>query len=263
MRARAFAAVQKKGHPLSDSLVLLIAGFMGGMLNAVAGGGTFITFPALVASGLPVVSANATTTVAALPGYLAATVGFRRDIAQIPRRDFLRMTLWSLLGGMVGSSLLLVSSNAGFALLVPFLLLAATSVFIWGAAIRAWAGRHRHAVRPFGAGSMLPVAIYGGYFNGGLGIVLLALFALWGMTDLNQMNGLKSWLSFALSMMSCAIFALGGQVAWGPAAIMAIGTVLGGYLGPPVARRIPMSVLRALIAAVGFGMTALFFWRLF
>ena len=148
-------------------------------------------------------------------------------------------------------------------MLVPFLLLAATSIFIWGARVREWAAQHRSMVVPFGAGTMVPVAIYGGYFNGGLGIVLLALFALWGMTDLNQMNGLKSWLSFALSVISFVIFAIGGQVAWLPAAVMSIGTILGGYLGAPVARRLPVSWLRALIAAIGFGMTALFFWRLF
>lgn len=248
---------------MTDTLTMLAAGFIGGMLNAVAGGGTFITFPALVASGVPVVSANATSTVAALPGYLAAAIGFRHDIARIERRLVLRLTLWTLVGGVIGSSLLLVSSNKAFSALVPFLLLGATSIFVWGARVREWAAQHRSMVVPFGAGTMVPVAIYGGYFNGGLGIVLLALFALWGMTDLNQMNGLKSWLSFALSVISFAIFAIGGQVAWLPAAVMSVGTILGGYLGAPVARRIPVRWLRALIAAIGFGMTALFFWRLF
>ena len=247
---------------MTDTLTMLAAGFIGGMLNAVAGGGTFITFPALVASGVPVVSANATSTVAALPGYLAAAIGFRHDIARIERRLVLRLTLWTLVGGVIGSSLLLVSSNKAFSALVPFLLLGATSIFVWGARVREWAAQHRSMVVPFGAGTMVPVAIYGGYFNGGLGIVLLALFALWGMTDLNQMNGLKSWLSFALSVISFAIFSIGGQVARLPAAVMSVGTILGGYLGAPVARRIPVRWLRALIAAIGFGMTALFFWRL-
>ena len=247
---------------MTDTLMMLAAGFFGGMLNAVAGGGTFITFPALVASGVPVVMANATSTVAALPGYLAAAIGFRHDIAKIERHLVIRLTLWTLLGGTIGSCLLLVSSNKAFAALVPFLLLAATSIFIWGARVREWAAQHRNMVVPFGAGTMVPVAIYGGYFNGGLGIVLLALFALWGMTNLNQMNGLKSWLSFALSVISFVIFAIGGQVAWLPAAVMSIGTILGGYLGAPVARRIPVPWLRALIATIGFGMTALFFWRL-
>lgn len=245
-----------------DSLLILSAGFLGGVLNAVAGGGTFITFPALVASGVPVVMANATSTVAALPGYLSAAIGFRREIAQVEGYLVRRLTLHTLLGGIVGSALLLVSSNKAFGLLVPFLLLAATVVFLWGGKIRQWAGAHRSAVAPFGAGTMIPVAIYGGYFNGGLGIILLALFALWGMTDLNSMNGLKSWLSFALSVIALAIFAVGGKVAWAPAALMSVGTILGGHLGPPLARRIPMRHMRALIAAVGFGMTAVFFWRL-
>lgn len=248
---------------MHDVVLMLVAGFLGGMLNAVAGGGTFLIFPALVASGLPVVSANATSTVAALPGYLAAAIGFRHEISQIERRVLIRLTLLTLVGGVIGSGLLLISSNAAFSMLVPFLLLGATTVFLWGGKVRAWAGQHRNMVVPFGAGTMVPVAIYGGYFNGGLGIVLLALFALWGMTRLNEMNGLKNWLSFALSVIAFAIFAAGGQVAWGPAAIMAIGTLLGGYLGAPLARRIPAPVMRALIAAVGFGMTALFFRRLF
>lgn len=248
---------------MTDSLMILAAGFLAGVLNAIAGGGTFITFPALVAAGLPVVSANATSTVAALPGYLSSAIGFRHEIARIDRRLVLRMTLLTLLGGIIGSALLLLSSNKVFAVLVPFLLLAATVIFLWGGKIRQWAGAHHEAVKPFGAGTMIPVAIYGGYFNGGLGIVLLALFSLWGMTDLNAMNGLKNWLSFALALIALAIFAAGGQVAWGPAALMGLGTIIGGYLGPALARRLPMPALRALIAAVGFGMTALFFWRLF
>lgn len=247
---------------MTDHLLLLVAGFLGGMLNAVAGGGTFITFPALVFTGVPVVAANATSTVAALPGYLSAALGFRDEIARTPRATLLRVTLWTLLGGALGSALLLVSSNEAFAAVVPFLLLAATLIFLAGPRLRAFASRFRGGVAAFGAGTLLPVAIYGGYFNGGLGIVLLALFALWGMNDILTMNGLKNWLSFALSTISFAIFAAGGQVAWWPCLIMSVGTIAGGFGGAPVARRIPVPVLRGLIAVVGFGMTALFFWRL-
>ena len=121
----------------------------------------------------------------------------------------------------------------------------------------------RGAVTAFGAGTMIPVAIYGGFFNGGLGIVLLALFSMWGMTNLHAMNGLKCWLSFALSVVSMVIFSGGGKVVWIPALVMGLGTILGGLAGAPVARRIPMPVLRKLIAAVGFGMTAVFLYRLF
>ena len=247
---------------MTDYLLLLVSGFLGGMLNAVAGGGTFITFPALVFTGVPVVAANATTTVAALPGYLAAALGFRDEITRIPRDIILRLTLWTFAGGAVGSALLLVSSNETFAAIVPFLLLAATLIFLAGPRLRAWASRFRGGVTAFGAASLLPVAIYVGYFNGGLGIILLALFSLWGMTDIHTMNGLKTWLSFALAVISFAIFAAGGQVAWWPCLVMSLGTVAGGLGGAPIARRIPVPVLRGLIAVVGFGMTALFFWRL-
>ncbi|AUH34866.1 sulfite exporter TauE/SafE family protein [Paracoccus tegillarcae] len=248
---------------MSDFLILFIAGLIGGVMNAVAGGGTFITFPALVFAGIPPVAANATATVAALPGYLAAAISFRREVLTVPRAQLIRLTIWTVVGSAIGSGLLLVSSNAAFSALVPFLLLAATVIFLKDGAIRTFAARHAREVVPFGIATLLPVAIYGGYFNGGLGIVLLALFALWGMTDLNQMNGLKSWLSFALSLISFAIFAIGGMVVWGPAAVMAVGTIAGGLLGAPVSRRIPMAGLRALIAAIGFGMTIIFFLRLY
>ena len=248
---------------MADLILILVAGFLGGLLNAIAGGGTFITFPALVFIGIPEIAANATSTVAAMPGYLSAAIGFRKDIAELDRKLLLRLTLWSMLGGGIGSGLLLISSNEAFAILIPFLLLGATLVFLRGAQIREWAARQRGAVTAFGAGTMIPVAIYGGFFNGGLGIVLLALFSMWGMTDLHAMNGLKCWLSFALSVVSFVIFAIGGKVVWIPALVMGLGTILGGLAGAPVARRIPMPVLRKLIAAVGFGMTAVFLYRLF
>ena len=246
-----------------EGLLLFTAGFFGGMLNAVAGGGTFITFPALVFIGIPPVVANATSTIAALPGYLSSAIGFRDDIRNIHDAPFVKLTVWTMIGGAIGSGLLLVSSNKAFSALVPFLLLIATLVFYRADDVRRMASRWRSVVVPFGLGIMLPVAIYGGYFNGGLGIVLLAVFAMWGMTDLHQMNGLKCWLSFALSLVAFAVFAAGGAVAWGPAAVMAAGTITGGYAGPPLARRIPRHTLRLLIAIVGFGMTAIFFWRLF
>lgn len=245
-----------------DYILLFVAGIVAGVMNAVAGGGTFVSFPALVFVGVPIVAANATATVAALPGYLAATLGFRRDIAAIEDAPIRKLTIWTLIGGAVGSSLLLISSNEAFAILVPFLLLLATVIFYWSGQIRRIASRWRSVVTPFGLGTLLPVTIYGGYFNGGLGIVLLAIFAMWGMQDLHQMNGLKSWLSFVLAMVAFAIFSVAGKIAWGPAAFMAAGTIIGGYSGAPISRLIPKDVLRLLIAIIGFGMAAIFFWRL-
>lgn len=248
--------------PLELAL-LFASGFLGGMMNTVAGGGTFVTFPALVFAGVPVVAANATATVAALPGYLAGAAGFRREVLAFDRTLMRSLTLWMLVGGTIGSLLLRLSSDAAFSVIVPFLLLAATLAFVFGDQARDFAARHRSSVAAFGAGSLLPVAIYGGYFNGGLGIILLALFSLWGMTDLHVMNGLKTWLSFALSVVSAVVFAALGMVHWAPALLMMVGTIAGGYLGAPVARALPRPVLRGVIAAIGFGMTAMFFQRLF
>ena len=248
--------------PLSDLAILFCAGVVGGVMNTVAGGGTFVTFPVLVFLGLPEIVANATSTVAALPGYLAGAFGFRHEVAGFDRRTLIRLTLLMAAGGAVGSVLLLISSNEAFRIVVPFLLLLATLSFLYGSNMAAWVARRRMAITAYGAASLLPVAVYGGFFNGGLGIILLGLFSLWGMTNLHLMNGLKTWLSFALSLVSMLVFAGGGALAWGPALVMAAGTISGGYLGAPLARRIPRPLLRGLIAATGFGMTAVFLIRL-
>jgi len=246
-----------------DVALILIAAFCAGVLNTIAGGGTFLTFPALVFIGVPPVVANATSAIAVFPGYLAGALGFRDELGKIDRRQFLKLIVVTLVGGLIGSLLLLVSSNKAFSIVVPFLLLAATLAFLFGDKIRAWAAQKSRAVRPFGTFGLLIVSIYGGYFNGGLGIVLLALFALWGMIDIHEMNGLKNGLSFALSAISVAVFAIGGLVVWQYALGMMVASTIGGYVGAPLARKLPKSFVRGLIAFVGFSMSAVFFWRLF
>jgi uncharacterized membrane protein YfcA len=242
--------------------MLIAAAFGAGILNTVAGGGTFLTFPALVFTGMPPVMANATSTVAVFPGYLGGAFGFRSELAGFDRRRLLRLVVITLVGGLVGSSLLLVSSNEAFSMVVPFLLLGATLAFLFGDKIRQWAGAKAQDVSSEGAVGLFGVALYGGYFNGGLGIVLLALFSLWGMTDLNRMNALKSGLSFLLSAISVAVFAVAGLVAWPEALIMMLAATAGGYAGAPLARALPKPIVRGVIATVGFGMSAIFFWRL-
>lgn len=246
-----------------DILILALAAFGAGVLNTIAGGGTFLTFPALVLTGIPPVAANATSAVAVFPGYLGGALGFRSELRAIPRARLLRLALVTLAGGAVGSGLLLVSSNAAFSAIVPFLLLAATLAFLFGDPIRDWAASRARSVTPEGAVGLFAVAVYGGYFNGGLGIVLLALFALWGMSDIHRMNGLKNGLSFALSAISVAIFAAAGIVAWPQAALMMIAAIAGGYAGAPIARALPRRAVRAIVALVGFTMSGVFFWRLF
>ena len=247
---------------MQDILILLAAAFGAGVLNTIAGGGTFLTFPALVFAGVPPVAANATSAVAVFPGYLGGALGFRGELATFGRRQLLRLALITLAGGSVGSGLLLVSSNEAFSAVVPFLLLAATLAFLFGDRIRAWAAARSRAVTAEGAPGLFAVSVYGGYFNGGLGIVLLALFALWGMSDLHRMNGLKNGLSFVLSAISVAIFAAAGLVVWPQAVMMMLAAIAGGYAGAPLARALPKPAVRAIIAAIGFGMSAVFFWRL-
>lgn len=245
-----------------ETILLTAAAFGAGILNTVAGGGTFLTFPALVFTGMPPVMANATSTVAVFPGYLGGAFGFRSELAGFDRRRLLRLVVITLVGGLVGSSLLLVSSNEAFSMVVPFLLLGATLAFLFGDKIRQWAAAKAQDVSSEGAVGLFGVALYGGYFNGGLGIVLLALFSLWGMTDLNRMNALKSGLSFLLSAISVAVFAVAGLVAWPEALIMMLAATAGGYAGAPLARALPKPIVRGVIATVGFGMSAIFFWRL-
>lgn len=165
-------------------------------------------------------------------------------------------------GGLTGSLLLMFSSDDAFAALVPFLLLLATLAFMFGDQIRDLATRTSGAVRPFGSSGLFVVSIYGGYFNGGLGIVLLALFALWGMTRSHVMNGLKSGLSFVLSAVSVATFAFAGLVEWRHTAVMMLASTAGGYIGAPIARALPPSVIQAIIVVIGFSMSAIFLARL-
>lgn len=245
-----------------ETVVLICAAFAAGVLNTVAGGGTFLTFPALVAVGVPPVIANATSAVAVLPGYLGGAVGFKAELAAFDRPRLIRLGLIALAGAAVGAGLLLVSSNDAFSAVVPFLLLAATLAFLFGDRVRRWAASHAQGVTPEGAVGLFAVAAYGGYFNGGLGIVLLALFALWGLTDIHQMNGLKNGLSFVISLISVAVFALADLVVWPHAIVMMIAATLGGYAGAPLARRLPKPLVKGLIGAIGFGMSAVFFWRL-
>jgi uncharacterized membrane protein YfcA len=245
-----------------DYILITLAAFGAGVLNTIAGGGTFLTFPALVFIGVPPVIANATSGIAVFPGYLSGALGFKKELEVFDRKQLIRLSVITILGGLVGSLLLLVSSNEAFSIVVPFLLFGATLTFLFGEQIRNWAESKSRSVTPFGAMGLFLVSIYGGYFNGGLGIILLALFALWAMQDIHEMNGLKNGLSFVLSAISVAVFAIGGLIEWHYAIVMMVAATIGGYAGAPIARALPKKAVRTLIAIVGFSMSAIFFWRL-
>lgn len=242
-------------------LLLSGAGFLAGALNAIAGGGTFITFPALVYLGVPPIAANATATVSALPGYLSGAFAFREDVAPEGALKLTEIVAVAVVGSAAGALLLLVTPSQLFRDLVPWLLVVATLLFALGPRLLSWLqGRGLAAGRKVSVAAVLAVSVYGGYFNGGLGILLLATLGLIGFINLNGMNGLKNLLSAALSLISAATFALAGIVAWPQAAVMAVAAAIGGYCGAWAARRIRRAELvRALITAVGATMAVAFF----
>lgn len=251
---------------MMDIALLLVAAFFAGTLNAVAGGGSFLTLPALIAVGVPSVTANATGTVALLPGYVASIAGSREDMEPAPGLSMPLVIGLSLVGGVLGAALLLVTSEAAFNRLIPWLLLAATAMFAFGPQLRRWADGHRaEGAQPSRAKAMaglLLVAGYGGYFNGGMGILMLALFGLLGQTKLNAMNAIKNLVSTLLTAIAVAIYAVGGIVQWKEAFIMMAAATLGGYLGARGARKLPPAVLRWSIVVIGLVMTVLFFIKL-
>lgn len=264
---------------MTDFLLLSVAAFCAGALNAVAGGGSFLTLPALIYCGVPPVLANATGTVALLPGYAASSWGFRHELRQLQGLNVSRLLLLSLLGGSLGAGLLLLTDNRTFSALIPWLLLLATLLFAgapWLTARRADAARAspRHsnpasatasatasasASPTLALATLFAVALYGGYFNGGLGILLLAALSLLGQRDLHAINGVKNLVSMVLTAIAVVIYAAGDVVVWPYALVMMLAASVGGLCGAGVAKRLPAAVLRTVIIGIGAIMTALFF----
>lgn len=253
---------------MDDWLLLALAGAAAGVLNAVAGGGTFLTLPALIHVGVPPVAANATATLTALPGYLGSAWGFRHDMRAEGALGLRAMVAIGALGSVIGALLLVVTPGATFLWIVPWLMLVATILFAAGPVLvermrRRRGGAGGGAPGPaVSAAALLAVSIYGGYFNGGLGILLLAAFGLLGHADLHGMNGLKNLLSAVLSLVSVVTFIAAGLIVWDKALVMAASATLGGYAGARLSRRVRRTrILRAVITLIGAGMTLAFFLR--
>ncbi len=241
---------------MNEYLLLSFAAFFAGALNAVAGGGSFLTLPALVYCGVPPIIANATGTVALLPGYAASTWGFRQELKQLQGLHLPRLLMLSLFGGSLGAGLLLITDNNTFNQLIPWLLLIATLLFAF--APKLMTGRTQ-ASPVVALMAIFVVAIYGGYFNGGLGILLLAALSLLGHSNLNVMNGVKNLVSTVLTAIAVVIYASGDVIAWPQAIVMMLAATAGGYWGAKIAKRLPAPTLRRGIIAIGAVMTVLFF----
>jgi uncharacterized membrane protein YfcA len=246
-----------------NTLIILAASFAAGAINAIAGGGTLLSFPALVWIGRDPILANATNAVALWPGSFSAMVGFRRELRDA-KRWLLLLTIPSLLGGIAGAVLLLRTSTKTFNTLVPFLILGATLLL---AAQEIITRRLRDVPKGrswivFAFIFQFLVGIYGGYFGAGMGILMLAALGLIGLTDMHQMNGLKNLLAICINGVAAIYFALSGAVLWHDAAIMAVAAIAGGFAGAKVARRLGRKFVRGAVVVIGLTMTvALFLHR--
>jgi uncharacterized membrane protein YfcA len=245
--------------------IILVGGaaFFAGAMNAVAGGGTFFSFPALLAVGVPPVVANASNSVALWPASLSGAWAYREELGRF-KRYLLPMGVVSLIGGAGGGMLLLSTEDATFSRLIPWLLLFATLLFALSGKLAAWL---RGAVRkkPAASGGALAghavVAVYGGYFGAGMGILMLASLAMAGHDDVQEINAIKNLLSAVIYSVTVLTFVVAGAVDWPYTLLMAATAAVGGYSGARVARKIPASWLRRFIIAVGFLLTAVYFFK--
>lgn len=245
----------------TSSLLLAGAAFAAGVLNAVAGGGSFLTLPALVFAGVPPIMANATSALAVSPGYLGSTLGFRAELRHVPTRRLRREMVIAALGGVAGAGLLLVTPAKVFSVIVPWLLLFATVLFAAGPGLARQAQHSTLDLDRWREPGLLLVAIYGGYFNGGLGILLMALYAVTGESHIHTANALKNLNSLVLSWLSVAAFVLAGAVAWREGLLMMVAATVGGFLGAGWARRLPVQAVRWGVIVTGLVMSLIFFTR--
>lgn len=247
-----------------QAIFLFVAGILGGALNAVAGGGSFVAFPALLFTGVPPIPANATNTIALWTGVTASGGAFRERL-DVPKRVMVPLLATSFVGGIAGALLLLKTPAHTFMRVLPWLMLGATLLFVFGKKLAgnrvSSVGRDATAVAIVGASVFeLFVAIYGGYFGGGVGIVNLAMLAAVGMTDIHEMNALKSVLGMAINGVAVIVFVVKGAIYWWPqAVIMIAGALVGGYFGAHYSMKLPQAWVRRFVILVGAGMSAYFF----
>jgi uncharacterized protein len=242
-------------------VILTAAAFLGGALNALAGGGSLVTFPALLIAGLNPIDANATSVVALFPATFVSAFAYRRSIFEIRDVNVAALSVLSLIGGLAGALLLLWTPTSVFAALVPWLVLFATVIFAVGnfAPLDVIS---RISLGPRSAlAAHFAISVYGGYFGGGIGFLLLAALTLYGMRDINAMNGLKMMLVGIMTIASLAAFIVADVIRWREALPMIIGAMVGGYLAAHVAQRLDQRVAKGLVIVLGTAVTAYFFWR--
>src|SRR3954447_21009865 len=251
---------------IGELALVSAAAFAAGAVNAVAGGGSLISFPALIAVGLPTLNANVTNQVGVLPGYLGGSMAYQRELAG-QRRRVLALTATSVTGTVVGALLLVNSSQRLFAYLAPVLVLLAVALLAAKPALSRLVERYtsrgvRHHPGPGLHVANFAASVYGGYFGAGLGIMLLAILAVGLEDSLQRLNALKGLLSLIVAVVAATFYALFGPVRWEAAAVMAVGSYLGGHVGVRLARRIDDETLRRGIVVLGTAVALWLFTRL-
>ena len=258
---------------LSDpfSLIIVAAGaFMAGVMNALAGGGTFFSFPALLAAGIPPVTANASNTVALWPASLSSAWVYRKELGK--HRDWvIALTLIATIGGIAGGLLLLAVSNAAFMKMVPWLLLLATALFAFSEQIskqvvhiKSRLGIHQTDDSPHSKGGLFfqfLVTVYGGFFGAGQGILTLAALSIQGIENIQELNALKNWISAVTYTVSALTFIIAGAINWPYTILMIATATLGGFTGAHIARYLPAVWLKRLVIAVGSLLTVIYFYK--
>ena len=246
--------------PHVDVVLLFLAAVVAQALNAVAGGGSFVTFPMLLFAGVAPIEANATSTVALWPGALASAWGYRRDFAA-DRRTVVVLACVSIAGGLAGALLLLATPEQQFKRLIPYLLAFATVLFAASGRIGAIAGARasRHGALAVVGIVQFFVAVYGGYFGGGIGIMMLAAFSLMDVGDIHSMNGLKAVLGAVINGAAVVTFIAAHLVVWQYALPMVVASILSGYGSAKIARRIEPRKVRVAVVVIGAALTAYFF----
>ncbi|HEY7680350.1 MAG TPA: sulfite exporter TauE/SafE family protein [Terriglobia bacterium] len=246
--------------------LLVIAGVVAGVMNSLAGGGTLITFPSLIFVGLPAIGANATNSVALLTGIGSSIWGYRRELAT-QRKWALRFAPPSLLGGLVGALLLLNTGETQFRFLVPYLILFAALLFTFQGPILRLLEIEAHAIgrsrRGLGVALLFQfgVAVYGGYFGAGIGILMLAALGFLGQTDMHEMNSVKVLQSFLINVVAAVLFIWSGQIYWTECLMIACGSAVGGAVGPHLGRRVGPIAVRAVVSIIGFAIGIYFLLR--
>jgi len=252
---------------LSHEILLFIAAVLAGIMNSVAGGGSFISFPALIFTGAPPIPANATNTVAVWPGSVASVASYRKRLPKSARVMAPLITI-SIIGGVLGAVLLLHTPQATFMHLVPYLFGIATLLFAFGKRLTQKLGQVVKRTGPPSWPTLVGltlvqflIALYGGFFGGGMGILMLAMLEMIHIEDIHAMNGLKALLGSAINGAAVVTFIAPKQVEWPQAILMIVGAIAGGYGGAHFAQKLDPRWVRAAVICVGAGMTVYFLWR--